>query len=109
MAVQPFFLVRNELVVQVGVDVKGHKMVVSSSLRDEYFAEAHSGHLGADAMLARACELFYWSGMAKYIQDRVASCPACNSLAPHQQRQPLLQQPPPTLPWTSLAADIFEW
>ncbi|XP_032884449.1 uncharacterized protein K02A2.6-like [Amblyraja radiata] len=40
--------------------------------------------------------------------DRITSCPTCNSRAPHQQRQPL-QQPPPALAWTSMAADIFEW
>lgn len=107
--VQPFFLVRDELVVQNGVVVKGHKVVIPSSLRDEYFKEAHSGHPGADSTLARARGLFYWPGMAKYIRDRIASRPTCNNLAPHQQRQPLLQQPPPALPWMSLAADIFEW
>lgn len=32
-----------------------------------------------------------------------------NRQAPHQQKHPLLSQPAPSLPWSSVAADIFDW
>lgn len=108
-SVVPYFLVRDELVLHDGVVVKGHKVVVPESLRVAYFQSAHNGHPGAEATLSSAQGQFYWPSMANDIREWVSACPSCNSLAPHQQRQPLLQQPAPDLPWTAVATDIFEW
>ena len=106
-AVVPYFLVRDELVLRDGVIVKGHKVVVPEALRQQYFDTAHRGHPGAEATLSIAQSQFYWPDMSAYFRDRASSCPTCNSLAPQQQRQPLLQQPAPDLPWSALATDIF--
>ncbi|XP_055491307.1 uncharacterized protein LOC129697104 [Leucoraja erinacea] len=105
----PYFLVRDELVLHAGVVVKGHKVVVPAALRDHYFQTAHSGHPGVEATLSHAQSQFYWPGMAQDIRDRVSACAACNTLHPHQQRQPLLQPPAPELPWMAVATDLFEW
>lgn len=53
--------------------------------------------------------MFYWPGMTDYIHEKVESCAVCNSLAPHQQKQPFLSHPVPALPWSTVATDIFEW
>lgn len=78
---QSFFLVHDELVIQDGVIVKGHRAVSPSLLRDEYYKEAHSGHPGVDVTLAHAQNLFYWPGMTKDIWDSTASCPALHHIS----------------------------
>lgn len=38
-----------------------------------------------------------------------SSCATCNSTKPHQQKEPLQLHGVPSLPWSTVAADIFEW
>lgn len=109
LPVRPFFAIRDELVLQDGIIVKGHKAVVPASLHSKYLDAVHAGHPGAEATVLQARNMFYWPGMAEYVTENVAACTVCNSLAPHQQKQPLLSHPAATLPWCTVATDVFEW
>lgn len=68
LEISPYFLVCDELVLQDGIIVKGHKAVVPAALRNEYYNDIHRGHPGVEATLQRAQSMFYWPRMTKYIR-----------------------------------------
>lgn len=45
----------------------------------------------------------------KDVETAVQACSVCNSLKPHQQREPLRLHTVPDLPWSIVTTDIFEW
>lgn len=51
----------------------------------------------------------FWPSLTKHIENKVLSCSICNSLKPHQQKEPLPLHHIPDLPWSTVATDIFEW
>ena len=106
---QPYFPIRDELIVDDGVILKGLRVVVPQTLRKEYLRQLHMGHPGIDATKRRARETVYWPSLMLDIDSDVASCHPCNSVRPHQQKEPLLIHPVPDLPWSFVSADIFDW
>ena len=57
--VQPYFPIRDELIVDDGVILKGLRVVVPQTLRKEYLRQLHKGHPGMDATKRRARETFF--------------------------------------------------
>ena len=106
---QPYFPIRDELIVDDGVILKGLRVVVPQTLRTEYLRQLHKGHPGIDATKRRARETVYWPSLMLDIDSDIASCHPCNSARPHQQKEPLLIHPVPDLPWSFVSADIFDW
>lgn len=43
------------------------------------------------------------------IAEELLSCSVCNSTRPHLQKERLQPHPVPALPWSTTAADMFEW
>ena len=43
------------------------------------------------------------------LEEAVKKCAPCNALKPHQQKKTLLMHDVPTLLWTPVSSDIFEW
>jgi len=107
--VQPYFPIRDELIVDDGIVLKGLRVVVPQTLRKEYVQQLHKGHPGIDATKRRARETVYWPSLMLDIDSAAASCQPCNSAKPHQQKEPLLIHPVPDLPWSLVSADMFDW
>jgi transposase InsO family protein len=105
----PYSTFREELTVDDGIIMKGEKVVVPQALRAEYTTQVHKGHPGAEATKRRARDIMYWPQMAQDIDSIVTSCKVCNSVKKHQQKEPMQMHPVPELPWSSLAADLFDW
>lgn len=108
-AVVPFFPFRDELTVDDGVVMKGHKAVIPHSLRKEYTTIMHRGHPGVEATKRRARGIIFWPAMSKDISEELLTCSVCNSTKSHQQKEPLQLHPVPDLPWSTVATDMFEW
>ena len=104
-----FHAFRDELVIDNGIILKGLKTVVPQSLTQDYVKQLHKGHLGAESTKRLAREFLYWHGMAMDIDSYVNSCTTCNSLKPHQPKEPLLLHEIPTRPFQITATDLFEW
>lgn len=104
-----FFPYRDELTVEDGIIMKGHKTIIPQSLHKEYINIVHKGHPGAEATKRRARSIIFWPTMSNDITEELLSCAACNSTKPHQQKEPLQLHPVPDLPWSTVATDIFDW
>lgn len=109
LSVLPFFPYRDELIVENGIVTKGHRTVIPDSLQQKYITIMHRGHPGLEATKCRAISTVFWPSMNKDITKDVLSCSVCNSTRPHQQKEPLKPHPVPTLPWSIVATDMFEW
>ncbi|XP_056107597.1 uncharacterized protein K02A2.6-like [Rhinichthys klamathensis goyatoka] len=107
--VRPYFPYRDELAVENGIVMKGHKTVIPRSLQREYIEIVHRGHPGLDATKHRARGIIFWPTMTADITAELLSCSVCNSTKPHQQKEPLRPYPVPDLPWSTVATDMFEW
>ena len=55
-----------------------------------------------------AREILYWPGMNKQIEDTVSKCATCQQHRHYQVKEPLLSSEVPTMPWSIVAADLFE-
>ncbi|CAL9703949.1 unnamed protein product [Knipowitschia caucasica] len=108
-AMHPFFPFRDELAVEDGIVMKGQKTVIPHSLQKTYIDIVHRGHPGSEATKRRARGIVFWPTMTMDIDNEVQACSVCNSTKPHQQKEPLLLHTIPELPWSTVAADIFEW
>ncbi|KAI4879138.1 hypothetical protein NFI96_009333 [Prochilodus magdalenae] len=51
----------------------------------------------------------FWLSIYSDIERIVSQCAPCHALKPHQMREPLHLHDIPDLPWTTTAANIFEW
>ena len=108
-AIRPYFPFRDELTIEDGVIVKGHKAVIPCSLKKEYISIMHRGHPGVEATKLRARGIVFWPTMTQDIEKEIQSCSVCNSTKSHQQKEPLKLHPVPDLPWSTVATDIFDW
>lgn len=108
-AMRPFHPYRHELITDDGLVWKGHKVVIAETLHLEYMQIVHRGHPGSESTKQCARGIFFWPTMTKDIDAYVTSCATCNSTKPHQQKEPLQLHTVPSLPWSTVAADIFEW
>ena len=106
---QPYYSFRDELTVVNDIILRGQRFVIPESLQSYYTTQLHKGHPGIDATKRRANECMYWNKMYTQLEEAVKKCAPCNALKPHQQKEPLLMHAVPTLPWTHVSSDIFEW
>ena len=104
----PYFPVRDELLVDNGIVLKGQRVVVPGSLRRCYIEQLHKGHPGIKATKRRARDVVFWPKMTKDIERALSSCVPCNSTKPHQTKEPTKSHPTPELLWTQVSADIFK-
>lgn len=105
----PFFPFRDELVIENNIILKGQRAVIPDNLRQEYISILHKGHMGADRTKQLANEVVFWPSIRKDIELFVSQCSPCNSNKAHQQKEPLINHPVPSLPWMTVGADLFQW
>lgn len=77
--VQPYFPIRDELIVDHGVILKGLGVLVSQTLCKEYLQQLHKGHSGMDAAKRRARETVYWPSLMLNVDSDIVSCQPCKS------------------------------
>ena len=106
--VMPYWDFRDELSTYNGIIYRGERTVIPSELRATTLKTIHSSHLGMLKCKQRARELIYWPGMNKQIEDVVSRCSACLTHRNKPQREPMVIQPIPPLPWSKVGTDLFE-
>lgn len=71
--VHPYFPYRDELAVENGIVMKGHKTVILRSLQREYIGIVHRGHPGLDTTKHRARGIIFWLTMTAVTSQRNSS------------------------------------
>ena len=104
-----FWNYRDELSQIEGIILKGEKIFVPKSLRDQMLIKIHEGHMGMEKSQQRAREVLFWPGMSRDIQTHISSCQICLTKAPSNPKEPLQSHPIPSRPWQHLASDLFTW
>lgn len=90
---------RNELSVEKSCLLRGHKLVIPSSCRQQVLRELHSGHLGSYKMKSEARNRFWWPRMSTDIDIYVCECEVCAKARPSPPRAPLAPWRFPPQPW----------
>ena len=104
-----FWNFRCDLTLEDGLVLKGSRIVVPTSMRNQVLQAIHLGHQGENKCILRARESVFWPGISADIRQMVKDCDPCNKHKSAQPRLPILQPDLPTRPWEKLGADIFEF
>lgn len=77
-ALAHFFLVRDELSIQVGLIRRGeHNFLVPASLHVPLVILAHETHHGLVRTKQRLCKLYWWPKMDTLVHTVIANCLPC--------------------------------
>lgn len=79
VSIQGYFYFRDELFVQDGLVLKGERLVVLQSMREEIKQKLYQSYFGIQGCLRRGREVVYWFGMNKDIEDFILFCFVCKS------------------------------
>ena len=109
LELRPYYNIRDELSIDDGVIVRGHRVVVPESLQELYIDLLHTGHPNAEATKRRAIDTVYWPEISADIERRVSECSVCNSCRHKQRKEPMLMREIPSRPWEIVASDLFHW
>ena len=104
-----YWTFRCDLVLDDGLILKGNRILIPESLREEVLKALHTAHQGETKSLLLAKESVFWPGMANDIKKMVQCCPQCQQHQPAPPKLPILQPELPTRPWEKLGTDIFEY
>lgn len=105
----PFWDFRDELSTYNGLIYRGERTVIPTELRATTLKTIHSSHQGILKSKQKARELVFWPGMNKQIEDVVSRCSACLMHRNKPQKEPMIIHPIPSLPWSKVGADLFEF
>ena len=101
---------REDIMIADDILVKGHRIIVPSSMREYMLEQVHEGHFGMDKCKMRMSNCCYWPSVNKDIERMIRNCPTCLEFAPAKPRikkKDMLHHEIPHTPWTKLATDIF--
>jgi hypothetical protein len=103
---QVMFL-RNEMSVHEDILLRGNRIVVPLSLRNDILKLAHETHMGIVKTKQLLRQKFYWVGMDKDIEQLVKNCDVCIINQPLNANMPLQNVALPEGPWKKGAVDIL--
>lgn len=105
--VQPFWPMRSELSVQENLVVRGDRIIIPESKRNEILSKLHEGHMGIEKTRQRASRLVWWPGMSAQIKSTVENCIVCLKDKP-PATEPLIPTELPNYPWQMVGADLCQ-
>ena len=104
-----YWTYRDELCETDGIILKGGRIVIPSSLREDMLKIIHSSHLGVVKNKQRARDILFWPQMGKDIERVVSKCQICLECQPSNAREPMISEKPATRPWESISTELFKW
>lgn len=100
--------VLSELSVHHGMLVRGSRIVVPNSMRDEMLKKIHDRHLGITKCLERSKSSVWWPRIRSAIKKIVTACQHCEQKRPSQRKEPLITTTLPQRAFQKVAADLCE-
>lgn len=104
---KPFFLCRLQLSLECGCLLRGHKVVIPSSLQNKILDELHGSHLGIVKTKALARSKFWFPGVDAAIENLINSCSTCISMRVSPPKVPIVPWPYPKHPFSRLHLDFL--
>ena len=104
-----FWNYRDELSVEDGLVIKGTRIIIPDSLRNEALQQIHYAHQGAEKCKLRAKVSVFWPGIYSDIDDMVKACAPCQAHQSANTKEPLMPHDIPKCPWNTLGTDLFYW
>ena len=98
---------RDELSIEDGLILKGQRLLIPNSVREDILEQLHYGHQGIEKTRLRARESVFWPNINKDIEQRTRSCPICQEHQPAQSHETLLPHEVPNRPWEAIGTDLF--
>ena len=99
--------VRHELSSVGKLILRGTRLVIPTSLRNQVLALGHEGHPGIVVMKQRLRPKVWWPGIDKDIEQYCKSCYGCQLVSNASPPEPVTRTELPAEPWQSLAVDFM--
>lgn len=97
---------RAHLSVHNGLLLRGTRLVIPASMRNNVLEKIHEGHQGVVKCRERARQTVWWPGLSSQISELVLNCRDCIKERVNP-REPLLPTNLPDGPWQKLGTDLF--
>ena len=104
---KPYWTYRDELSVLDGLVLKGTRIIIPNSYRDDVLDKVHEGHFGIERTKLRACDTVYWPQMNHDIETLIKSCDKCQEFSKRNNKDPDIPREIPLVPWSLLEMDLF--
>ena len=91
-----------------GIVLKGQKIVVPLSLRQEMKKRLHAAHTGYDSMISILWNSIFSPGLSKEIKQLADQCETCQRHKNRNQKESLYQHDNGQMQWERVAVDLFE-
>ncbi len=104
---KPYQHFKGELSVLDGVLLKGTRVVIPNSLRQQMVRLVHEGHLGIEKCKRCARDVLDWPYMNRDIETYVQRCDTCQCHRYQQPKEPMRQHDKPQEPWRKVGMDLF--
>ena len=102
-----YFPVKEELCVIGKVVLRGTRIVIPQSLRQQVLAIAHEGHVGIVATKLTLRTKVWWPGIDKDAEQYVRSCHGCQLVRQATPPEPLMPTELPLGKWQDLSLDLL--
>ena len=104
---QPYWNYRDELTIEDGILMKGQKIIIPTSLKQQYISKIHAGHTGIGSCLKKAWEFVFWVNYSKDIQEAIEKCSLCQEQKNVLTTNQCYVSEVPPHPWHTLGSDLF--
>ncbi|XP_051905587.1 uncharacterized protein K02A2.6-like [Hippocampus zosterae] len=94
------------LTVHDGILLKGQRLVIPPTMRNDVLAKLHEGHQGVVKCRQRAQRSVWWPGLSQQLNELVLNCRTCCKER-RNRREPMIPSAYPGRPWEKLGADLF--
>ena len=102
----PYWSLRDELAVIDGVVLKGQRVIIPTSLREDTLKRLHDAHQGLSSTLHRARQTVYWPGIHHDVTRIIEMCRPCQTHARTKPRTSQRQMQA-SRPMEIVAADLM--
>ncbi|XP_062613747.1 uncharacterized protein K02A2.6-like [Saccostrea cucullata] len=102
-----YLTVKSELCTVGHLILRGTRIVIPKSLRDQVLALGHEGHPGIVIMKQRLRSKVWWPKMDQDIEQWNKACYGCQLVSQPEKVEPMHRTELPSRPWEHLAADFL--
>ncbi|XP_037876915.1 uncharacterized protein K02A2.6-like [Bombyx mori] len=104
---KPYYNRKNELYIELGCIMWGHRVVIPSSCRNKIITELHDPHMGIVKTKSLARSYVWWPGIDEALETECRACTVCAAVADAPSTHAPRSWPWPSRPWSRLHLDFL--